>query len=355
MRLRVTAPARLHFGLLQIDSNKPHCYGGLGLLLHSPGLQLCLEPSEQFELQLADDLASEHGAKDALQSKALEAIQSAARYFTASADNAYRISIHAMPRLHCGLGMGTQLACAVVTAYAALKQYESTGSLDRHAQGLWENLESGTTARSELAKASGRGKRSHIGLEGFLRGGWIFDEGGNTSAEQQQTARPVSKTAFPDTWQVLLFLNDHLQGLSGSVEQASFDRGQSDNGQVSSQMYDLAVTQILPSLETKDHELFSDAIRRYNQLAGELFIQRSSPTRIQKYAHQLGELLDSLNVTAFGQTSWGPTMWAIVPKTQLNDNFIESIHLKLKDAGLEHVSVQLAEVSANGASLEVLQ
>jgi beta-RFAP synthase len=358
MRLRITAPARLHFGLLQIDPTKPHCYGGLGLMLQTPCLRICVGRSDHSEVHLANDIAERPGTKEALEAKVFDALYLARDYFVDGSNKVYQLTVEAMPRLHCGLGTGTQLACAVVTGIAALRQFELAGSICDHAQGLWESIVEGSTPHLELSTASGRGKRSHIGIEGFLSGGWIFDEGGNVLQNQtsaRASTRSVSKWEFPETWQVLLFLNDQLEGLSGTVEQASFDRGQSDNGEVSNQMYALAVSEILPAISSHDYNQFSGAIRRYNQLAGELFIQRESPSRIQRYANQLGNVMSELSIDAFGQTSWGPTMWAVVPRSRLDQGFAELIQTKLKCAGLEHVSVQVTDVCANGASIEVLQ
>src|ERR1700722_15761800 len=115
--LRIRAPSRLHFGLMSLLAegsawpDRKGCpilparrFGGVGLMIESPGLVLRVEP------------ASDWSAEGPLAGRALET----ARCFAAAveadapgATNPQRLLIESAPCEHVGLGTGTQLALAV--------------------------------------------------------------------------------------------------------------------------------------------------------------------------------------------------------------------------------------------------
>ena len=45
---RLTAPSRLHFGLLAWGPNAPRQFGGVGLMVDHPGLTITTEPATRW-------------------------------------------------------------------------------------------------------------------------------------------------------------------------------------------------------------------------------------------------------------------------------------------------------------------
>src|SRR5262245_35699678 len=100
-RVRVETPSRLHFGLLAWGPDAPRQFGGVGLMVESPGLLLTAEPSERW------------AAEGPLAERALSVAQRIA-------GEPVRIRVHRAPPEHVGLGVGTQLSLAVTRAVLAL-------------------------------------------------------------------------------------------------------------------------------------------------------------------------------------------------------------------------------------------
>ena len=105
-RVRVRAPARLHFGVLDLRGMLGRRFGGMGAAVPAPALQL--------EAERADDLT-------ATGPDAERAVAFARRYIEAAGlPGGARILITQSMPTHSGLGSGTQLALSVARALAEL-------------------------------------------------------------------------------------------------------------------------------------------------------------------------------------------------------------------------------------------
>ncbi len=365
MQLRVIAPARLHFGLLQIDPRQPNCYGGIGLMLNEPALIVCgsLAEDDDEPVLFAESVAQT--SRNELGTKAQAATNQALNAICPETTQHIRFRIEASPRLHTGLGTGTQLACCIATLVRALtvgqarwdqKILGGTPTSSWPVKELWsDGKDSPSTPHHRLAYASGRGKRSHIGLEGFLSGGWIYDHG-VCSSHEPKAADPncsrVERLEFPSQWRVLLFGNDLDQGLSGEKEQASFDMSQNLENDIPAQMIDLATNLISPAIRHADYLTFAQAIRSYNQLAGKLFLNSNPDPITANTMKNLGTVLEKFDIKAYGQSSWGPTMWAVLPNENEVNNLQDSLNRALHDSGLDHIQIHPVQVCATGAILQ---
>jgi predicted sugar kinase len=73
---------------------------------------------------------------------------------------------------------------------------------------------------------------------------------------------------------------------------------------------------MLPALVERDLDAFGEAVYDFNRLVGELF----EPSQGGPYAHpHLEKLVRAVryaNVKGVGQTSWGPTIFAVVKENQ---------------------------------------
>ena len=120
-RIRIITPSRLHFGLFGWGPDTPRQFGGVGLMVDDPGLEIIVEPSERWEATgpLADRaLSLAHDVAERLAPEGHET-------------GPMRIRIVRAPDAHVGLGVGTQLSLAVaraLTALVGLPQSPSTPS-----------------------------------------------------------------------------------------------------------------------------------------------------------------------------------------------------------------------------------
>src|SRR5690349_10223534 len=99
-RVTITAPSRLHFGLWSLADCARRQFGGVGVMVDRPGLQLVIHPGPELS------------ATGPLAGRALEFANRWAAFHNRPALKC-SIEIAFAPPDHAGLGTGTQLALAV--------------------------------------------------------------------------------------------------------------------------------------------------------------------------------------------------------------------------------------------------
>lgn len=277
---RVTAPSRLHFGLFRVPDDSPHdpperAFGGVGLMIDQPGVVVTARPADSWRVE------------GALASRA----QEFALRFVASLPEPdrrpFQILVERCPAEHTGLGVGTSLALAVAKALAVECGFPDLSAVD-------------------LAARVGRGARSAVGVHGFDHGGLIV-EAGKLPGE---TVSPlVVRVGLPEEWRVVLFTPASAGRWHGGRERAAFAaarRGPTDA------LCRVALLGILPAARAGDLAAFGDAVHEFNQLAGEPFAAEQGGTYASPEAAEVIDGLRSRGVRAAGQSSWGPTVFAIV-------------------------------------------
>lgn len=288
---RVETGSRLHFGLLAPCVRTGRRFGGAGLMIEQPGLLVTLEPWERdvIEGPLANRAAD-----------VLREIRTRL-YGAGRLPFGVRIRVeHAAP-IHVGLGTGTQLALAVAWAYVALLQREHRIAAR------------GTDSAAELARLTNRGTRSGIGLHGFLHGGFLVD-GGKVGENQTGGAPPlIARFDFPKDWRIVLAIPRGDQGLHGDPERDAFALLEPVSEDLLDRQCRRLLLGILPAIADQDYPAFAEALHEYNRDAGLPFkrVQRGFYTG-RLVADRIA-LVRSLGIPATGQTSWGPTVFAIVP------------------------------------------
>jgi beta-ribofuranosylaminobenzene 5'-phosphate synthase len=259
--IRVSAPSRLHFGLLRSspDPVTGH-FGGCGLMIDEPRTIVTAEPSDTWSACGPD---------------AERALAFAQRVTT----RCHSIVVEQVPPAHCGLGTGTALALAVGKAVAP------------------------DIATAEIARLTGRGGRSRIGLTGFDTGGYI--------SERATKNGPV-RCSWPDDWCVLVLVPEIQPRWYGSIESDAFQS--MNHAEMPHEVevdLSLRLQWMLAYVHGQDYSQFSRDLYRYNHLSGGLF----QSVQGGHYAHPLiASLVDELRlmgVVGVGQSSWGPGVFAI--------------------------------------------
>lgn len=162
-----------------------------------------------------------------------------------------------------------------------------------------------------LAKLSQRGKRSNIGLLGFLEGGFVVDHGqpspnGNGTISKERTQR----IAFPD-WPVLIIQDTKSLGDSGNDEASMFELCSRCSNPNRIAMVQLVQQEMLPAIAARDWKQFDIALGRYGRWAGQIFeTVQGGIYRTRQIAHSV-DVANQLGLKGATQSSWGPTVCAI--------------------------------------------
>jgi beta-ribofuranosylaminobenzene 5'-phosphate synthase len=306
---RVEAFSRLHFGLLEIHPQAPHCFGGIGLMVDKPSVRLGLTRSLEPRLGSIQDPCFDW--TDAHWKDRFLRVYSKWQSRTARAC-ASSVELHFAPLPHVGLGSGTQFACA---AAALLNR-----SMD-------SNPDNGQLDESWLVD-SGRGLRSHIGLRGFLHGGLILDRGDSRAAVH----------TFPLQWRVVLLHESNYQGDFGESEQAIFDRCSERPNPNLRRMLELIEQQILPAVSRVDYQAACEGFGRYGELAGEIFRPAVGDAYRSSRIRFWVDRLRGLGFQGVGQSSWGPVVFAIARDEHQAAWLVKTIGRDMHSGGWTYVA-----------------
>lgn len=295
--VRVIAPSRLHFGMLSLGEPQPNAaergdapfaarrFGGLGAMIASPGLHVTLQPAERFE------------CAGLLTERVREITR---RLASGDGQPRCRIEVTCAPRLHVGLGTGTQLAMAVVAGLNALAGGAPLNPV-------------------ELARRVGRGERSAIGLYGFVHGGLLLEAG---KTDKEDISPLLGLAALPEAWRFVLICPKDAQGLSGEDERQAFAALPPVPPERTEQLYRIAQETLLPAAVAGQFDAFSESLYRFGYLAGLSFAPMQGGPFAGPRLTELVEWLRGQGIRGVGQSSWGPSLFALVANAPCADDLV---------------------------------
>jgi beta-RFAP synthase len=272
----VETTARLHMGFIDLN-------GGLGRRFGSIGLSLD-KPVTKLQVGFADSYSATGPSAD-------RALACAKEFATAlGLPGAVNIEIQEAIPEHAGLGSGTQLGLAVGTAMARLYGLE--------------------LSIRNVAMLTGRGRRSGIGVGTFEQGGLLVDGG---RGEATQVPPILARMAFPKSWRILLVFDPASQGVHGSEEIKAFSDLPEFPAAQAAHIARLILMQALPAVAERNLSAFGEAISALQQIVGEHFAPaQGGDIYISQRVAVAMAWLGEQGVACLGQSSWGPTGFAIV-------------------------------------------
>jgi beta-ribofuranosylaminobenzene 5'-phosphate synthase len=242
MALRVSAPARLHLGLIDLRGDLGRLFGSLGVALATPRLVLTARAAPQLVV---------HGG--GVVARRVEAVARSFLDRYAPGGTGAHLEVEAAIPAHVGLGSGTQIALATGTALARLC-------------GL-------AIPTAELAVTLGRGRRSGIGTAAFERGGFAVDGGRRNDRAGSPEAVPplIAWHPIPAAWRFVVAIPPGEHGLSGRGEESAFRVLPRPDEAVVGRICRLLVMQVLPALVEADIGPCGTALTEIQALVGDCF------------------------------------------------------------------------------------
>jgi beta-ribofuranosylaminobenzene 5'-phosphate synthase len=271
----VSTSARIHMGFFDLNGQSGRRFGSIGLALDAPKTNVIIAKGEQVFNEIPLPAYIEKSKRLLVD------------YF--QIDQPLRVSVQEVIPRHFGLGSGTQMALALGAGISRLFGLNLTAQ--------------------EIARITNRGARSGIGIGTFEQGGLVVDGGRGANT---QVPPILARHPFPADWRVILIFDDKHQGIHGAQELAAFRELPNATYASSTHNAHCLLMQALPALLEQDLTQFGQAISQLQTYTGRYF----APAQGGLYAsHLVSEALALLNasgVSCFGQTSWGPTGFAIV-------------------------------------------
>ncbi|MEJ7812360.1 MAG: beta-ribofuranosylaminobenzene 5'-phosphate synthase family protein [Gemmatimonadaceae bacterium] len=273
----VEAPARLHFGVLDLRGTLGRTFGGLGAAVPAPSLLLEAERARGVSADGAD----------------AERVGEFARRFLAAhgVSGGVRLRVHRAIPAHTGLGSGTQLGLATARAIAEL--YEIP------------------TDVVALAEAVGRARRSAIGTWAFARGGFILE--GGRRANATAPAPLLARLPIPAAWRYVIAIPPRAGPVvSGVEEEAAFARLPPPPQAEVERVAHLVLMGVLPALAEGDVGPFGEALSEVQRVTGRWFAPVQGGAFAPGPTADLIRLLREWGAAGVGQSSWGPTVYGVV-------------------------------------------
>jgi beta-RFAP synthase len=305
--VEIGAPARLHLGFLDLHGGLGRSFGGVGLAIEGFGTRLKLErlgPGKAGEMEAS-------GLGDAEAERAQNVLERASLAFGLA--ERHRVTLDCAIPSHAGLGSGTQLALALVSALARL-----------------HGIALSVTA---IATIAARGGRSGIGIGAFEAGGFLLDGG---RARDDRPAPIVSRLDFPGSWRLLLTLDRARDGLSGAREREAFAALPAFPESLADHLCRLVIMQLLPGVAESVFDAASSAIAELQARLGDYFAPAQGGRYRSPRVAEAQEWLGREGIVGLGQSSWGPTGFALVSSAEAGAELLQAARERFKEtASLE--------------------
>ena len=280
--VEVITSGRLHLGLLDLSGIGPRVDGGIGLAIEEPSLRVVAHHCSEQRLNCPSELEP-------------CCVRVVDRLATSKLTEKAEISVYSKMRAHVGFGSGTQCSLAIGFALNMLKH--------------------GTMPRSEnIARLTGRGGTSGIGINVFDVGGFVVDGGhrwpedkqelGPTRAFDQVAIPPlIARLAFPD-WGILIVAPSERRATSGQAEIELFKSLVPIPIREAEAACRAVLLGILPAIAGSDFEAFGSSMEQYCQLGmkkRQIELASSTFTSIR-------ELMERFGGRGVTVSCWGPAV-----------------------------------------------
>ena len=187
VKLRISTPSRLHFGIIDMRGDLGRLHGSAGVAIEAPRLILKIEEAGETVVT---------GNRSGRAQTIIENILGSHRI-----KNGVHLDIQSDIPEHMGFGSGTQLTIALGTAL--------------------NNIFDLGMSYEDIVVGLGRSRRSGIGTHSFLHGGFIVD-GGHAIGAPKTIPPLIHRTDVPDDWLFVVCVPEINTGFSGVKESEAF-------------------------------------------------------------------------------------------------------------------------------------
>jgi beta-ribofuranosylaminobenzene 5'-phosphate synthase len=305
----VKTPARLHLGMLDLKGDLGRRFGSIGVAIQRPNVVVEATRAATWQIEGVE------------QQRTWGLIEQFSRKF--ALPGAAHIRVRESIPSHVGLGSGTQLALATGVALARL-------------YGLQIPLR-------EMAHHLGRGIHSGIGVAAFQHGGYVLD--GGRAAEGGGVPPLLCRHPFPEGWFFVVAIPEpERKGVSGGDEARAFRDLPSPPAELVGRICRLMVMKMLPALVEHDIADFGGALTEIQRLVGDCFASQQVGGRFAlPLAAQVIEFMLQQGAHGAGQSSWGPTVYALVEGEQEAARLADEVRRFLQP----HATVPVFPVAAD--------
>lgn len=267
----IRAGARLHLGLVKTGGGPEYAAAGISLA----------EPYITVSARRAGRLCV-YGPDRARTARVVKAVCA-----SIGVRPQFSVRIEKSLPAHSGFGSGTRADLAV--GKAVMRLAGARGTI------------------FTLTRLLGRGGRSMMGTALFARGGFVADtEGG------------LSRARFPSAWRIVLITprnqrTEPAAPVFGSHENRWVNGVRPLTAKARQRVAESLEQDLTPAVAGEDYETFAGAVELLQRQAEKQFRRVQGGSAATEAGRRIMGYLRRAGVRACGQTSWGPTLFAITP------------------------------------------
>jgi len=317
MKLLVVSPSRLHLGFYSIFSDDL-VYGSIGVAIDNPNTRIMISKSKELKLINKSSTGIEELVKFVLDKLGI-----------------YNLSIEVLeviPR-HIGLGSTTQFTLSL-------------------GYGISKLLDLGYSIR-ELAFKLERGWVSGIGIAAFEGGGFILDSGREVVDGKvkgigsiDDLPRVLYRKKIPRSWTFIVATPTGIKGLDEREERKYLETPE-PNPEIEKKLHKTVLTEMLPALARNDIVKFGLAMTKVQLLTGEYFSKfQGGVFCCEETEFMINKFLE-YGAYGAGQSSWGPTCYALVDSTYKARKILEKLKRDTFHKGID-MKVYISKVCNRG-------
>jgi beta-ribofuranosylaminobenzene 5'-phosphate synthase len=331
--VEVQSCARLHMGFFDLHGGLGRQFGSIGLSIDAPKLAIKVTKADAFSLHLPKKSLVAPSQNGGVAEPLIETLARRIHNLMSVLDcpQPVVVEIASLIPTHTGLGSGTQLALSIGMALNTLFDQEF-------------NL-------STIAHKTGRGNRSGIGIAAFEQGGLLID-GGRSHNVPNETPPILARYIFPKAWSVLLIEDSAQAGIHGEAELHAFKTLPAFSEDLAAHLCRHVLMQTMPAMMAEDLVTFGASIHALQAHVGDYF----APAQGGRYASRaVGKVLEYLlanDAPCVGQSSWGPTGFAVFENEVIAHQYLTNI--KDKFSKIENNSMRFKLCHANNTGAVII-
>ena len=308
--VEVSTSARLHMGFFDLSGGDSK-FDGLGLAIDAPCTQITIAKNEKT---LIDAKSSEN---------VLNIVENLVK--ASNLKQHFSLTINQVIPMHAGLGSGTQLALSIGAGLNQLFDLQ--------------------LSVSQIAATVKRGVRSGIGIAAFEQGGFLVNAG---KTDNHLPAIAMRQT-FPADWRVLLVQDSAHIGVHGTVESQAFKTLKPTKDSLRAMVF----AHMIPAMQRADLLAFGAYMADLQAYNGEYFAPIQGGCYASSDVAEVLAWLQGNGVACLGQSSWGPTGFAIVETAQEAEQLQHQAQLVF--AVKRNISFKIVRGKNTGASISILE
>ena len=117
-------------------------------------------------------------------------------------------------------------------------------------------------------------------------------------------------------------------------------------------MRQICSEQIIPGIINRDYDQFAEALYTFNRASGEYYSDFQSGSYHSRECAELVTQIRNFGVPAVGQSSWGPTLFAVAPELKVADDLARKLETGYSQNSRE-LSLEISVTRADNCGMKI--